>query len=391
MSITAPGARPVSATRGAIRYASLLLLAIGGLLSLPAGCRERWSEPQANAWYQRQPWLVGANYIPANAINQLEMWQSDTFDQATIDRELALAESIGMNTVRVFLHDLLWQQDAVGFRTRIDQFLAIATRHRIRVLFVLFDSCWDPEPRLGTQHPPNPGIHNSGWVQSPAAHALEDPREYPRLRSYVEGVIGAFATDERILGWDLWNEPDNEGGTAYPKTDARNKNRLIATLLPQVYAWARAQNPRQPLTSGLWKGDWVTHDALSTFEQMQIEQSDVLSVHNYSWPENFEQSVRWLQRFQRPILCTEYMARSVGSTFDLILPVAKRLHVAALNWGLVLGKTQTNFPWDSWQHPYIEHEPPVWLHDIFRADGTPYRAHEVELIRSLTEAGEKDP
>ena len=381
----------MSATRGAIRYASLLLLAIGGLLSLPAGCRERWSEPQANAWYQHQPWLVGANYIPANAINQLEMWQSDTFDQATIDRELALAESIGMNTVRVFLHDLLWQQDAVGFRTRIDQFLAIATRHRIRVLFVLFDSCWDPEPRLGTQHPPNPGIHNSGWVQSPAAHALEDPREYPRLRSYVEGVIGAFATDERILGWDLWNEPDNEGGTAYPKTDARNKNRLIATLLPQVYAWARAQNPRQPLTSGLWKGDWVTHDALSAFEQMQIEQSDVLSVHNYSWPENFEQSVRWLQRFQRPILCTEYMARTVGSTFDLIFPVAKRLHVAAINWGLVLGKTQTNFPWDSWQHPYIEHEPPVWLHDIFRADGTPYRAREVELIRSLTEAGEKNP
>jgi hypothetical protein len=367
-----------------MRRAVLLFLALGCLLGVPAESRERWSERQANDWYEHQPWLVGVNYIPANAINQLEMWQAETFDPATIDRELALAESIGMNTMRVFLHDLLWQQDAAGFRGRIDQFLAIAARHHIRPLFVLFDSCWDPEPRLGAQHPPIPGIHNSGWVQSPAAHALEDTREYPRLRNYVEGVIGAFATDGRILGWDLWNEPDNEGGTAYPKSDARDKNRLIAALLPQVYSWARAQNPLQPLTSGLWKGDWVARDAPSAFEQIQIEQSDVLSLHNYSWPEDFEQSVQWLQRYHRPVLCTEYMARTVGSTFDQILPVAKRLRVAAINWGLVLGKTQTNFPWDSWQHPYIDHDPPVWLHDIFHPDGTPYRAREVEIIRALT-------
>ncbi len=376
--------------------AAVLCLAVCSLLGGPAQARERWSEQQAQAWYGHQPWLVGANYIPANAINQLEMWQAESFDPATIDRELALAESIGMNTMRVFLHDLLWQQDAARFRGRIDQFLAIAARHHIRPLFVLFDSCWDPEPRLGPQHAPIPGIHNSGWVQSPAAHALEDTREYSRLQAYVEGVIGAFATDERILGWDLWNEPDNEGGTAYPRTDARDKNRLIAALLPQVFAWARGQNPRQPLTSGLWKsaggsaavGDWVTHDAPSAFERMQIGQSDVLSLHNYSWPEDFEQSVQWLQRYHRPILCTEYMARSVGSTFDLILPVAKRLRVAAFNWGLVLGKTQTNLPWDSWQHPYVGHEPPVWHHDVFHADGTPYRAREIEIIRALTGSGE---
>jgi hypothetical protein len=382
-----PGAVLAATARRAIHGAALFLLAACALISLPAESRERWSEEQANAWYEHQPWLVGANYIPANAINQLEMWQADTFDPATIERELALAESIGMNTMRVFLHDLLWQQDAAGFRSRIEQFLAIAARHHIRPLFVLFDSCWDPEPRLGAQHAPILGVHNSGWVQSPAAQALEDPREYPRLRAYVEGVIGAFATDERILGWDLWNEPDNEGGTAYPKTDARDKNRLIAALLPQVYSWARAQNPLQPLTSGLWKGDWVAHDAASAFELIQIEQSDVLSLHNYSWPEDFEHSVRWLQRYHRPILCTEYMARTVGSTFDLILPVARRLRVAAINWGLVLGKTQTNLPWDSWQHPYVDHEPPVWHHDIFRADGTPYRAREVEIIRALTKDG----
>ena len=362
----------------------LVLLTFCALLTVPTEARERWSERQANVWYERQSWLIGANYIPANAINQLEMWQTDTFSPALIDRELALAEAIGMNTMRVFLHDLLWQEDPAGFRGRIDQFLTIAARHHIRPLFVLFDSCWDPEPRLGLQHAPTPGVHNSGWVQSPAAHSLEDAREYPRLRAYVEGVIGAFARDRRILGWDLWNEPDNEGGTAYPKTDAKDKNRIIAALLPQVFKWARTQNPTQPLTSGLWKNDWVSANATSAFEQMQVEQSDVVSLHNYNWPEDFELSVLWLRRYHRPILCTEYMARSVGSTFDLILPMAKRLHVAAFNWGLVLGKTQTNLPWDSWQHPYVEHNPPVWHHDIFRADGTPYREREVALIRALS-------
>jgi hypothetical protein len=364
----------------------LIVVLACALCATFAQARDRWSEAQASEWYARQPWLVGANYIPANAINQLEMWQADTFDAATIDRELALAQSIGMNTVRVFLHDLLWQQDAPGFRKRIDQFMTIAARHRIKPLFVLFDSCWDPEPHLGPQHAPKPGVHNSGWVQSPSASALADAREYPRLHAYVEGVIGAFAKDERILGWDLWNEPDNEPSTAYPKTDAKDKNRLVAALMPQVFAWARAQDPVQPLTSGLWKDhdDWSSRATMTAFERLQVDESDVISFHNYQWPEDFERHVLWLQAQQRPLICTEYMARTVGSTIDQILPLAKKNRVAAFNWGLVDGKEQTRYPWDSWQHPYVSAEPPVWLHDIFHADGTPYRAREIEIIRALS-------
>ena len=356
-------------------------------LALAASCapaRERWSEPQANAWYDKQPWLVGANFIPSNAINQLEMWQADSFDAATIERELGLAESIGMNTVRVFLHDLLWQQDARGFANRIDIFLTIAARHHIKPLLVIFDSCWDPSPKLGAQHPPIPGIHNSGWVQSPSASALMDLKETPRLETYVKGVIGRFAKDERILGWDLWNEPDNEPSTAYPRTDAKHKNLLVAALLPQVFAWARSADPSQPLTSGLYKDDDWSVEAISPFERMQVEQSDVISFHDYEWPENYERRVHWLQAWHRPILNTEYMARSVGSTIDQILPLAKQYRVAAFNWGLVDGKEQTRLPWDSWDHPYIKSEPPVWLHDLFHVDGTPYRQREIDLIRALT-------
>lgn len=356
-----------------------------GLLLLLAGTAaaqsSRWSEAQANAWYARQPWLVGADYINRGSINELEMWQAATFDPAQMDQELGWAQAIGMNTMRVFLHDLLWQQDAEGFQQRINTFLAIAAKHHIRPMFVLFDSCWESNPRLGPQHPPIPGVHNSGWVQSPGLAALHDPSQYPRLEAYVKGVVGAFAKDDRILAWDLWNEPDN----------GADKNAQVQLLLPQVFAWARSQNPTQPLTSGLFHGDWQPGAKLSPTEQTQINESDVLTFHNYSWPENWQKHVDELKAYHRPILCTEYMARSEGSTFDTILPLAFKDHVAAINWGLVNGKTQTNFPWDSWQRPYVMQAPSIWFHDIFHPDGRPYRQAEVDLIRRLTAQANPGP
>ncbi len=347
----------------------------------------RWSEDRANQWYAGQPWIVGANFIPADAINELEMWQADTFNAAEIDRELAWGESLGMNTMRVFLHNLLWEQDPDGFRHRIDQFLTIAAKHHIRPIFVLFDSCWDPDPKLGPQRPPIPGVHNSGWVQAPGRAILEDPHQYQRIRGYVQGVVGAFANDTRILAWDIWNEPDNGNASSYGKREPANKTALVLALLPQVFTWARAAHPTQPLTSGVWAGDWSSLNTMSPMARLQIQESDVISFHNYGWPEVFEQRIRELQQFHRPLICTEYMARGVGSTFDTILPLAKKYHVAAINWGLVQGKTQTYLPWDSWQRPYVLESPVVWFHDIFYADGRPYRQREVEIFRSLTGRG----
>jgi GH35 family endo-1,4-beta-xylanase len=347
----------------------------------------RWSEQKANDWYAQQPWLVGSNYIPKSAINQLEMWQADTFDFAQIDKELGWAEGLGMNTMRVFLHDLLWQQDASAFQKRIDEFLSIASRHHIRPLFVLFDSCWDPAPHLGLQHPPIPGIHNSGWVQSPGAKALQDASQVPRLRAYVQGVVGAFAKDDRILGWDVWNEPGSDQTENYPRTEMKNDKKvtLVAALLPQVFEWAREVSPTQPLTSGVYEVDTsVDENSLEEIEKIQVRESDIITFHNYSWPESFKGEVAWLRRFHRPVLCTEYMARSVGSTFDGVLPIAKQEHVAAINWGFVAGKTQTYYPWESWDHPYIKSSPPVWFHEVLRGDGTPYRQAEVDLMRHLT-------
>src|SRR5687768_6817500 len=179
--------------------------------------REIWTKEQANEWYAKQGWRVGADFLPSTAINQLEMFQAADFDTATINRELGWAADIGMNTMRVYLHDLLFQEDSAGFVQRLDTFLNIAQKHKIKPLFVLFDSCWDPFPKLGKQRAPKPGVHNSGWVQSPGLEALKDPKQYPRLERYVKGVVSKFGNDPRIVAWDVWNEPDNTNNTAYGK------------------------------------------------------------------------------------------------------------------------------------------------------------------------------
>ena len=347
--------------------------------------QERWTKEKANAWYARQPWLVGGNYTPATAINQLEMWQAASFDPVRIDQELKWARSIGMNTMRVFLHDLLWQQDAARFRKRIGTFLGIASKNGIRPMFVLFDSCWDPFPQLGKQREPKPGVHNSGLVQSPGARALTNPAEQARLEQYVKGVIAAFANDNRVLAWDLWNEPDNLNGNSYGKQEPANKVALVTELLPKVYMWARAARPSQPLTTGVWQHEWDSDEKLTPIERIQLEQSDIISFHDYRDPAGFERRIQALQRFGRPILCTEYMARGVKSTFEGSLPIAAKYGVAAYNWGLVQGKTQTHLPWDSWQQPYVGgREPTVWFHEVFRIDGSPYLPEETQLIRKLT-------
>jgi len=346
--------------------------------------REIWTKEQANTWYAQQGWLVGSNFIPSSAINQLEMWQAETFDTTTINRELGLAESIGMNTARVYLHDLVFDQDSAGFLNRVDIFLNIAQRHGIKPLFVIFDSCWDPFPKLGVQRAPKPHVHNSGWVQSPGANALKDSTQYPRLERYVKGLVRRFAQDERVLGWDVWNEPDNDTGPSYRAVDLPNKVSYVIPLLKKTFSWARSVNPSQPLTSGIWLGNWSSHAGLKEIEKVQLEQSDIISFHNYDKPQDLEQRIGWLQRYNRPIICTEYMARPNGSTFAGFLPVAKKYNVGMFNWGLVDGKTQTKYAWDTWEKKYTK-EPELWFHDIFKTDGTPYKPEEVLLIKSLTQ------
>ncbi|WP_247231884.1 cellulase family glycosylhydrolase [Telluribacter sp. SYSU D00476] len=370
----------------------LLFLFLAVAAQAQTNAPARWDTNKATAWYKKQPWLFGSNYNPANAINQLEMFQADSFDPATIDKELAWAESLGVNTARVYLHDLLWQ-DPAGFTKRLDQFLSICAKHKIRPMLVLFDSCWDPHPALGKQRDPQPGIHNSGWVQSPGADALTDVSQYPRLEAYVKGVVGAFKNDPRILMWDVWNEPDNTNGNSYGKNhlnrEPANKVAIVTRLLPEVFKWARSVNPTQPLTSGVWifskDRDMSKPENWTPMEKVQFVNSDITTFHHYADVESFERVIKELKAQGRPLICTEFMARGADSKFQTHLPVAKKYDVGMINWGFVAGKTQTYIPWDSWQNPYVNgREPSVWFHEILKQDGTPVDEEEITAIKAAT-------
>lgn len=350
------------------------------ITSLPAD--RRWPEAKINQWYSNRGWLLGCNYAPSTAVNQLEMWEAETFDPITIDRELGWAENLGFNSIRVFLHNLLWEDDPTGLLERMEKFLSIADSHGVGVMFVLFDSVWNPFPAKGKREY-KMGVHNSGWLQSPGLEILKDLRRHDTLEGYVKGVVGHFAGDARVHVWDLFNEPCNRNVASYGAHEPQNKADLSLALLRKVFAWAREVNPMQPLTSGVWIGEW-SDDKIKDLDRFMLENSDVISFHNYESPEEMERRIKQLQRFNRPILCTEYMARGFNNTFENILPIFRRHNVSGYSWGLVAGKTQTNYAWDSWQITY-DGEPNIWFHDIFRQDGTPYREEEVRFLIELKE------
>ncbi|MES2830218.1 MAG: cellulase family glycosylhydrolase [Bacteroidota bacterium] len=325
----------------------------------------KWTEKKANDWYAPLPWMVGANYTPAYAINQLEFWQSATFNPSAIDKELALAEGLGMKTLRVYLHDLAWKQDAPGLKKNINTFLTIAAKHHIWPLIVFFDDCWNPEGAVGVQPEPKPGVHNSGWLRSPLRAVHDDPNQWGYLKAYVQDILKTFGKDKRILLWDLYNEPGNNG--------YGNKS---MPLLKAVFAWAREINPTQPLSAGVWD------DSLKDLNAFQVENSDVITYHNYEKPPSHQKRIDELKKYNRPLICTEYMARRNGSTFEVILPILKEQKIAAINWGLVDGKTNTKYAWDE---PIKDgSDPKLWFHEIFKKDGTPYKTEETDLIKSLT-------
>jgi GH35 family endo-1,4-beta-xylanase len=365
---------------------SIAILVICICSSAVSWSQERWTVEQAKKWQEERGWLVGANYLPAYAINQLEMWQIGTYDPERIDKELGWAQSLGFNSMRVFLHDLLWTGDGKDLTERMDQFLAISAKHKIGIVFVPFDSVWDPQPVAGKQRDPKRGVHNSGWVQSPGASILGDPAKHVMMKPYLQGILRRFKDDPRIQAWDLVNELDNDNANSYgrngTKTELPNKAEMGTLFAKRCFEWAREVNPSQPLTCGVWIGLWEDESKLSPMEKLCLEQSDIITFHNYGDGESLKRAVKSLSRYDRPILCTEYMARGNNSLFDPNLQVLKDLNVGAHNWGFVDGKSQTIYPWDSWQKPY-DKEPELWFHDIFRRDGTPYRESEVEYIRGV--------
>lgn len=326
-----------------------------------------WSTEKVQKWYADQPWPSGCNFQPSTAINQLEMFQAATFDAATIDRELGWAESLGFNTMRVFLHHIAWTSDKAGFKKRLNQYLDISSKHNIKTILVFFDDCWNDEYRGGKQPEPKTGIHNSGWLRDPGTTIRTNKDSVEMLERYVKDIITTYKDDSRVLMWDLYNEPGN--------------NKYVDESLPLLklaFSWARAVNPSQPLTAGVWKWD----DNFKNLNAFQLANSDVITYHSYGYIEAHEKRIQDLKKNNRPMICTEYMARRNGSLFQTIMPVLKRENVGAINWGFVAGKTNTIYAWNT---PMPDgKEPELWFHDILRKDGSPFSNNEVQTIKALT-------
>ena len=363
----------------------------------------QWSKEKANQWYASQPWLVGANYLPATAINQIEMWQASTWDPKTIDKEFGWAKQIGMNTMRVFLHDLVWASDQKGLYSRMDMFLNIAAKHGIRPFFVFFDDCHFPNPTLGPQPLPVVAYHNSGWVNSPArdvamrfADGQATKNEVAQLKGYIQATMRRFKNDKRILMWELYNEPgrgNNLDGEGKKSGIGERSNKLVY----QAWIWAREVNPSQPITATA-KGSLGEMNV-----QINRRNADVLSVHSYEKAEGLEAAIKNYQTEGRPIIMTEWLARTNGSTVEDCLPILKKYNVAAVNWGFVSGKSGTVWPWTSRRENGKNlsvnekraegkvlqpgdrfPEPEVWFHDLYRTDGTPFSDKEIALFKQLT-------
>jgi hypothetical protein len=355
------------------RLTTLSLLASLLLLSGCSGgkkCAEvtepgsRWSIERANEWAKDRKWMSGANFNPSTAINQLEMWQAESFDPITIDRELGWAADIGFNTMRVYLHHVAWQVDKEGFKQRMNQYLEIADKYGIGTIFVFFDDCWNPTYQAGKQPDPKPGVHNSGWVRDPGDLLFTATNIMPVLEEYVKDVMSTFRDDKRIVLWDLYNEPGNSG----------YRNRSMP-LLQSVFHWGREVNPSQPLSVGVW------NLSLRELNQFQVENSDIITYHNYNDEVRHQEAIDTLKLYGRPMICTEYMARRNNSYFQNIMPILHEQNIGAINWGLVAGKSNTKYAWDE---PIPDgSEPPLWFHEVFHPDGTPYSQEEVDLIKRL--------
>ncbi len=343
----------------------LVVLALTAVMTNAQVERKPWSGQQAKAWYSQYDWLTGSDFIPHTAINQLEMWQAETFDTAAIDHDLAFAQSIGFNAMRVFLHHLAWQEDPAGFKIRMDKYLAIASAHGIVTMFVFFDDCWNDVYRAGKQPDPKPGVHNSGWLRDPGGRFYNEPALIDTLKEYVTDVLTTFKHDKRILCWDLYNEPGNS-----------NYGLKSLGLLEKEFHWARRVDPDQPLTAGVW------NSSLTELNHFQLTNSDLITYHNYDPPAAHQAAIDTLKKYDRPMICTEYMARRNNSLFSNIMPLLKREHIGAINWGLVTGKTNTMYAWGT---PIPDgSEPKLWFHDIVRPDGRPFSEDEIRFIKGMT-------
>lgn len=344
--------------------------------------RERWNKENAKQWREQHGWLCGFNYLPHTAVNWNEMWQAETFDLATIEQELCWAKEIGFNALRTNLPFVVWQQERDALFAHIEAFLGVCQSNNIKVILTLLDDCEfsGETPHYGEQPAPVPGVHNSRALASPGREHVMNLAIWPDIERYTKDVLSHFGQDPRVVLWDLYNEPTNrmlfKDGIHREFDEALEAH--SHALTQKMFEWARHIGPEQPLTVAAWHAELDTPFSHPT-DHLALSESDIITFHAYVPPEAMTRIADIVSQYQRPVLCTEWMARHLGSTYQTQLPTLKQKDIGVFQWGLVRGKTQTWLPW-----PWVEVLPTqegLWFHDLLDEEGRPFDEAEIALIR----------
>ena len=354
----------------------------------------KWSEEQAWDWYKKQPWLCGCNFMGSDCCNRIEQWQELDFEAhlQTADRELALAASIGFNTVRLILEYTVWKEEHDTFMRRLDQYLSTCAKHGIAALIVFGNDCTVPkeiysEPKLGPQTY-DIGYHG-GKKKSPHAirssvgyNPMDDPETEAGYYRMAGEIIEKYAKDPRVVIWDLFNEPGNG-----------NRGSKSLPYMERFFEIAREISPVQPLTAGVWKD--CSSGVKSEIEVRALELSDIVSYHGYSDFESEILKINHLKQYNRPIVNTEWLNRITKNEVAQMLPVFFLERIGCYCWGFVAGKYQTNEPWESlWQmYENGNHSLDLtkWQHELFRINLRPYDPAEIEVFKKFTAAANGKP
>ena len=328
----------------------------------------------------------------SDCANRIDQWQEYEFEKklATAEKEFALMETIGYNSIRVIIEFEVWDQQHDGFMKRLDQYLDAAARHGITAMIVLSNECSvrTPEyipPTFGEQFWElgyHGGKNFKTWYQhgSDSRYSLlDDPEIAPRYYEMVKELITTYKNDKRVLVWNLMNEPGNGRG---------NKSLVH---LKKMFEIGREIAPIQPLTADVWRG-MKNNKATTEIEQFALEQSDVISYHSYASYMDNVIIIQQLKTYNRPIFNTEWLSRPSGNTVQLMLPLFFLENIGCYQWGFVAGKYQTFEPsqgvWNAYEkHGYegVKHlDFTKWQHDLYRPGGRfPYDPEEIEIIKKL--------
>lgn len=357
--------------------------------------KRKWTNEEANEWYKKLGWLRGCNFIGSDCANRLDMWQSYKCEEKleTADRELALAKKIGFNTVRLWANFDVYYAEPDSFMDILERYLVLCEKHGQKVMLVL---AYEEDLPRGEKFIPKKlgeqkyalGEHQGRFPLTEEEKALEPHHymEYPELKDlYIEMVkriVKKYRNDERIFCWNIWNEPGILRGER------------IIEFLDILFDVVRAEDPVQPLCADIWH-DTKDKQFMFKVEAHALELSDVISFHSYSKFKYFTETLYELKKLNRPIFVTEWLHRIQHNNVSEIYPLLYIENVSCYCWGFVVGKTQTNEPWDFlWDH----YEKGInkdldftkWQHDLFRPNLKPYDPNEIKLIEHFNKLAEKN-